>query len=182
MLTGGCNQRLTDDALRLLVEARRAAVAAERFASGRAPRILVSTLGPTDPVLLHRLSVILRYVSIVEAYVDALIMNLLTDHLPPPNWNKRHLAFQTLHDVQLYECSSWEEVEAAIAVRNSVAHGLGRLTASQRRNPELPSKFRLIGVSISGGQLYLSDSTLGVVFQACTDFIQDLDTKALVGT
>lgn len=133
----------------------------------------------------------MRYVSTTEAYVNALLTDLLVVKLPPPStfvrglvneveagatrdWGRRLTAFNRLHGVKLKDCSRWKDVEAATQARNCIAHGLGRLTPSQR-GLDFATKVGLLGMSVSGGTLIITDASVETTFAACREFIGSVD-------
>lgn len=135
---------------------------------------------------------LLRYVSTAEAYVDAMMVDLLFQRLSPPttllrsmvheievsgssNWSRRHEVYRRIHGIRLNQCDSWKEVDAATHARNSVAHGLGRLTASQRLSSDLPKVLKRIDIVISGGHLQITQGSVDAVFDACGKFIRSVD-------
>lgn len=185
-------QVFTESALTLLAHARRTAGAGVTALLVRRPRILSSPLGPVDPVVIRRHALLLRYVSITEAYVDALMAELLLQKVGPPtvllrsmvheielsasaSWPKRQEAFKRVHGFQLSKRDGWKEVEGSTHARNSVAHGLGRLTASQRQNPNFPAWVGRVGILVSGGVIIVSDAAVENVRAACRRFIVDID-------
>jgi len=134
----------------------------------------------------------LRYVSIAEAYVDALMPDLLLQKMGPPttlsrsmvheielsasaSWGRRLETFKRVHGIQLSKCDGWKEVDASTHARNSVAHGLGRLTASQRQNPSFPMLVGRVGITVSGGAIVVSDAAVANVRDACRRFIVAID-------
>ena len=183
-------QDLTDEALWLLVIARKALPAPTNRPSLR-------VRGRTgDFTAIQREAVFFRLVSIVEAYTDALMIQLMRTGVPPRNglvermigeleqsvsrggWSQRQGAFIRLHGVRFSDFSAWKRLEAAAHVRNSIAHGLGRLTPSQRRNAEMPAKVGLIGVEVRGDRFVLNDASLLLTFEACREFIRALDAAS----
>jgi len=185
-------QVFTESALTLLAYARRSSGAGLAGIVARRPRIRTSPLGPVDPIVVRRHVLLLRYVSVTEAYVDALMADLLFQRLGPPtmllrsmvheielsasaNWSKRIEAFKRVHGAQLSKCDAWTEVEGATHARNSIAHGLGRLTASQRQNVNFASWVGRIGITVSGGTMVVSDAAVENVHNACRRFIVAID-------
>ncbi len=128
-------QVFTEAALTVLVQARRMGGGPSFMWVLRQPRIRASPLGPVEPDIVRRHTLLLRYVSITEAYVDALMPGLLTEQLGPPsallrsmvheielaasaNWSKRLESFKRIHGFQLSKCDGWKEVEGATHARN----------------------------------------------------------------
>lgn len=186
-------QVFTEAALTLLGQAKRMGGGLGPAWALRRPRIRSSPLGPVEPDVVRRHTVLLRYLSITEAYIDALMADLLAQKLGPPsallrsmvheielaasaNWSKRHESFKRIHGFQLSKCDAWKEVDGATYARNSIAHGLGRLTASQRQNPNFATLVGRIGISVSGGAIVVSDAAVDAVFDACRRFIIAVDS------
>jgi len=136
-------------------------------------------------------SVYLRSVSIVEACADSLLdqlferrvatletfYRLLSDaavSAATQNWDSRKLAFKDYHGVILGECPSWSQVDAAITVRNAIAHGLGRLTARQRNSKDR-AKVRTVGIRLRDDYLEIDAAALGRCLDVCSKFISELD-------
>ena len=182
---------LADSALLLLIAASKDYRTSMELSTQK-PRISSVLLGTLDPVQIKRQATLLRYISTTEAYIDAVNGSLLWEELGTPtnllramvqeieqsassNWPNRQRAFKNLHGVTLSSQTSWKNVEAATHARNSIAHGLGRLTASQRRNKSLPGILLKIDVRVSGGRLAITDASLQKVFRACSDFIRSVD-------
>lgn len=92
------------------------------------------------------------------------------------NWGKRQESFKRIHGFQLSKCDRWKEVEGATHARHSIAHGLGRLTASQRQNPNFATWVGRVGISVSGGAVVVSDAAVDAVFDACRGFIIAVDS------
>jgi hypothetical protein len=136
---------------------------------------------------------LLRIVSITEAYLDSLSLQEVMRTVPPSpmtsklvetfetstttTWRARRQSFKTHHGIDLVKCARWNDLDAAIDVRNSIAHALGRVTAFLRRNSQLATKVGRIGVIVANGQMLLSDSTVDKVASVCADFIYDVDSK-----
>ena len=108
-----------------------------------------SSFGLYDFDQVRNQSAYLRLVSIVEAYVDTCSSHLFESRTSGRDafvralvnevrdaslrgWEERKAAFKTYHGVTLGECSRWSDIDAAREVRNSIAHGLGRLTGSSQ--------------------------------------------------
>ena len=150
--------------------------------------------GLNDPIELRRQSLLLRLVSIAEAYVDSLFMELMGEQLANPgkllsravaeveaaatsNWSERIRLFRTLHDLSVTDCVAWPRVDAAIDARNSAAHGLGALTARLRKKRNLPQRLRAIEATVGGGRVHLSDASIRITSEACRDLVLELDAR-----
>ena len=186
------NERpITDEALLLLFAARRDFMAA-RIADQCRPRIVSSVLGTADPLQMNYQATILRLFSTIEAYVDALIGDLLRQRIESPvslltsiiqevelnstrNWNERENTLRRIFGIRLPKQNSWKEIVAARHARNSIAHGLGRLTAQQLQNRSLALKLDHIRIHISNGRIVIADESISIVFRACVSFVKSLD-------
>jgi hypothetical protein len=136
---------------------------------------------------------VLRIVSITEAYLDTLSLQEVTRSVPASpmttkllstfetstttTWRAREQSFKSHHGIDLSKCARWSDLQAAIDVRNSIAHALGRVTAFLRRNNKLAIKVGAIDVTVSDGRMLLSDTTVDMVAALCVEFIYDVDSK-----
>lgn len=185
---------VTEDALALLGATYADAVDARMSES--IGRIQISgVFGVHSGTTIREESAVFRMISIVEAYVDAvghlLFVQELIEHVElfatlvaeaasraTDNWNARKTAFSDYHKMPLTERRSWAEVDAFILVRNSIAHGLGRLTDRQR-NPKSVSKLKVLGIDVVDGRLIFKDGeTLRKCLMTCRTFVSDLDNEA----
>jgi len=148
-------------------------------------------LGVYDAREVSREGCYLRLISIVEAYVDTVSSALLREQLPTTpellrnileqvdlssssTWQDRRDAFARFHRIQLGELPRWSELDAAIEVRNSVAHGLGQLTARQRSGTAA-RKIAQVGVGVADGRVAISPSSLARCRDVCIGFIRGPD-------
>jgi hypothetical protein len=156
-------------------------------------RVLRNALGAsTDPSVWLREAALLRLVSVVEAYVDAvsmfrmglvvdsshvLVAKMLEDFEvgSSSTWQQRHDSYEGYHKFSLKSRSGWQVVSASIEVRNCLAHGLGNLTAKQRGKTALPSTVGLIGVSVGSNRMHLGATTVATVGRGCNEFVRDID-------
>lgn len=70
----------------------------------------------------------------------------------------------------------WKAIERLAEARNSVAHGLGRLTKRQLRNEQsVKSKLKAAGITVEGDRIILSDKSLLTAALSCRNFIESLD-------
>ena len=156
------------------------------------PRIVKSSFGTLDPLQVLYQTTILRLVSTTEAYLDALNSHLLhlyyrrsgsesvgdvasIEKKSSANWNARQKAFLEYHGVVISDQRSWKEVDAAIAARNSIAHGLGTITNRQLQQRDLEDRLRTIGIRISGRRLAISDHCINLTVEVCLEFIRGVD-------
>jgi hypothetical protein len=135
----------------------------------------------------------MRLVSIIEAYVDSMNSQLVRRHLsddtPTPvrrmtadveirsssTWGDRKEAYARYHGVSIGNCSGWNEVDAAIAVRNSLAHGLGTLTPRQR-NHAMRTKMRSVGARVVDDRIHLTSDALGKLLSVAVAFVDSVDS------
>lgn len=128
-----------------------------------------------------------------EFYVDG-ILGALFSHaastLPPGprylmereasksqvSWLARRDALKDVFAIQTGSFASWDRLDAAIWVRNSIAHGSGRLTRMQKLTEA--AKAEKVGVAVVDGELYLSHKAMGLCANACCEFVTELDLAA----
>lgn len=183
---------ITDEVLLLLLAARHDSESVNVGPQHR-PRIVLPVLGTTDPIQASNQATILRLFSTIEAYVDALIGDLLRQQVDSSmslltivlqevelnstrNWHEREQAFKRIFGIRLPKQNSWNEIEATRQARNSIAHGLGRLTAQQLQNRSLAKKLDRIKVYISNGRIIITQESILLVYKACVNFVKSLDT------
>lgn len=187
------NRAVTEAALRLLKSTYtdHRANRGKRRTYGRISRTS-SLLGSYDVVAARRQGCYLRLVSIVEAYTDVLYrdlfveaglpadsaVQLLLDELDKRSrgWGDRGANFKVFHKLKFTSGREWSRYEATTHARNTIAHGLGRLTARQRRNVDLPQKLVGIDVTIRDGRLVLTERSLRTALHVCEDFVRRLDS------
>lgn len=184
---------LTEAGLRLIRHAEQYILRADSTAA--TGRLQGGTLpATTDPHQWRAEAALLRIVSVIEAYVDAtsiVRMSRLVDRSQPhllrlledfefnssSNWKQRKDAFAAYHGFRIPSCRGWQKVEAGIEVRNSLAHGLGRLTARQRGKSGLVKMLSCIDVTVGGGHIHLSATTIPKVAVAAREFLTDIDSR-----
>lgn len=96
-------------------------------------------------------------------------------------WVSRREAWNTFHEVKLKDCTAHREVDAFVEVRNSIMHGLGRLTWIQTRTlnarKETLNKLSRIDVSVdSSDRLQLRPHHLEECARCVIEFISSLDS------
>lgn len=156
-------------------------------------RVLRNALGAsTDPSVWLREAALLRLVSVIEAYVDAvsmfrmglvvdsshvLVAKMLEDFEvgSSSTWQQRHDSYEGYHKFSLRSRAGWQVVSASIEVRNCLAHGLGNLTAKQRGKTTLPTTVGVIAVSVGSNRMHLGATTVATVGRGCDDFVRDID-------
>jgi hypothetical protein len=130
-------------------------------------------------------------VSIVEAYVDtcsglqfslrttgrdAFVRALAAEVIATSvrGWEERKKAFKKYHGVVLGDCAKWSDIDAAREARNSIAHGLGYLTA-QQQNSTTRRKLESMGIALRGDQLVVTSAALDKCVRSSVAFIADID-------
>lgn len=157
-------------------------------------RIARTSAGPIDPHTIRREATYLRFLSICEAYTDTVMIETLEARVPRPavkevllmmeeleisasrGWPNRNAAFKKYYDVALSDYPGWASLRAAADVRNVIAHGLGRLTASQRSRADLSKKLAEIDVAIGGGRVHLTNASLSTLRDTCIGYVKYLDS------
>lgn len=184
---------LTDAGLLLLVREEHSALASERVGLRR-PRLSHPSLGATDGLQEARQATVLRLVSTVEAYTDAVGSELLWESVggasglveylareaevaSAMSWDARVTHLRRHFGVNVKASTSWEQFEASTHARNAVAHGLGSLTAAQRRSTSVVPKLRKVGIVVSGGRLVLDEDCVGKVASACRSLVSHIDQQ-----
>lgn len=185
---------LTEAAIRLI---RHAAMDIPNQAAATRPpgRVLRNALGAsTDPGAWLMEAALLRLVSVIEAYVDAvsmfrmglvvdsshvLVAKMLEDFEvgSSSTWQQRHDSYEGYHGFSLRSRTGWDVVSASIEVRNCLAHGLGNLTAQQRGRTALPATVSRISVTVGSNRMHLSATTVATVGRGCDDFVRDVDAS-----
>jgi hypothetical protein len=125
----------------------------------------------------------LRMVSIVEIYTEALLRHL-DGEAPgkvPNGWGDVTRFLKQRHHLDVEGLTSWERYDASRLVRNAVAHGLGRFTASQLEK-KASGKVRAIGIPIRDGMVVITASSLADCAETCRTFITELDAHQQVIT
>lgn len=92
------------------------------------------------------------------------------------NWDARRDAFSGVFSVPVGRFSSWDRFDAAIWVRNSIAHGAGGLTRLQKRSEAV--KAVLVSGLVQDDFLILTEDSLAACGIACTAFVEELDSAA----
>jgi hypothetical protein len=158
-------------------------------------RVIRTPLGPVAPAVVRQQATLFRMVSIVESYLDALSRELVSEAIPQhfsmleplledfnsgttATWSRRIQTYNRYHKINLKKQTSWRELEAAIDVRNSIAHGLGRLTATQAaKKRQVEARLKFIEVLIVDHELRYSDRSIEIVRRACSDFVRSVDGR-----
>lgn len=165
---------------------------------GRGSGFVPSPLGEYDFVQVRNQSEYLRLVSIVEAFVDTCsgqqfhhrasgrdeFLRTLAAEVRETSlkgWEERKTAFKKYHGVVIGDCARWNDIDGARQVRNSIAHGLGRLTP-QQQNRTIKRKITDVGVTFRGDQLVIDSNALDKCVKSAIAFIVDVDRRLKLRT
>lgn len=166
--------------------------------SGRGTGFASSALGHYNFEEVRNQSEYLRLVSIVEAFIDtcsnqqfdsrisgrdSFLRDVVSEvrETALKGWDERKEAFKTYHGVLLGDCAHWSNVDAAREIRNSIAHGLGRLTPRQR-NTKTRRKIESMAVALRGDQLVVDSLALDKCLKSAVAFITDVDRRLKIRT
>ncbi|MGM1061370.1 hypothetical protein [Saccharothrix sp. Mg75] len=182
---------LAEEALALLAENRAVYRSTEQddVIVGRIQ--VAGSLGAFDHDQTKLASTYLRYVGVVESYLDSLggqiwretikshssvIRQLVTDMelRATSTWDERKSSLSRYHSIDIQSFGRWSEFDAAIDVRNAIAHGLGSLTMRQRNSKDR-DKIRAIGVSVVGDRIDLDWNALDRCYLLCRELILYVD-------
>ncbi|WP_181771605.1 hypothetical protein [Amycolatopsis pittospori] len=188
---------MTEEAASLLAENRADFRATEDDSDSKgAGRIrLTGSLGSHDPAQTRLEAMYLRYISIVEAYIDSLngylFRRQLAGHEPilrrlvadaelrsSSTWSDRKVAFSRYHTFSIETFGRWSQFDAGIDVRNAIAHGLGSLTRRQR-NQKTRAKIRSIGVVLVDDRIVLGTTALDRCYVICRELILYVDSQVV---
>jgi hypothetical protein len=183
---------LSDAALTLIRHAE-VDMAERALPEGPPARILTNALGAsTDPAVWRREAAVIRLISVIEAYVDAVSMHRMArlvdssgslvallvqdfETASSGSWQNRHDTYLSYHGLSLRSLSGWQAIKAGIEVRNCLLHGLGSLTAKQRGQTKLAASLRPIDVTIGANRMHLSILTVSKIAEGSDRFVADLD-------
>lgn len=190
---------LTDDALRIILHAE------HTIGTPFLPRPAWGARSPrggglsasTRDIDWRRETAVLRLVSVVEAYVDAAstlrMSGLVTTTSPTVGqmledfakdtsmtWSRRSDAYKRYHGFKLEACDRWKQLEAAIDLRNCLAHGLGTLTPHLRRKHRLSEALQPLEVTVTGNRMRVGTRTVPILAQVCREFVTSLDSKLTI--
>lgn len=158
-------------------------------------RINTTSLGVVSPEDMAVQGLYLRAVSVVEATLDALALELTKVALKrvdavisnlilekeiagSSSWEARRRMFRRHHGIDLRSCVSWREIEAAVDVRNAIAHGLGKLTARQLASREVFARLAHLGIDVVDNRVHVERSAITDLIRFCGEFIEDVDARA----
>ena len=91
-------------------------------------------------------------------------------------WDARKEALTKVFSIPVGNFRSWQALDGAIWVRNSIAHGSGGLSRMQKRTEV--AKAEVVGVAVIDGRLHLRDESVEHCVDACCAFVQELDDAA----
>jgi hypothetical protein len=151
-----------------------------------------TAVGSIDPREVALQAGFLRLVSVTEATVDTLGVELTavgvvqTDEVisllilekelsATSNWDARRRSYKRHHHVDLRRCAEHARVEAAVDVRNAIAHGLGKLTTRQALSAETPRRLSRLGIPVVNGYVHLTPDHLNECASYCAAFLASLD-------
>lgn len=137
---------------------------------------------------------ILRVVSITEAFMDGLSRQTLIPNIDErnqfqaaifeqfeinssANWPSRLTVYKDKHGIKWKDCPGHRQFDAAIQLRNCIAHGLGQLTPRQQRDSGLGKQMSLVDVRVGGARMHISNSTLPLVSGLCSSLIRHIDQQ-----
>jgi hypothetical protein len=113
---------------------------------------------------LRTQSVLVRLISITEAFASTQLVGRLERHMPPPRKSLSEALFIQAEDratstwenmesnykkwvskLELKMCPQHADVKTLVGARNAIVHGLGGLTKRQLRDPKLPQLITDLG-------------------------------------
>lgn len=89
-------------------------------------------------------------------------------------WDNRKRSFNRVHGIAIGLMPSWQWVNAAVYVRNSIAHGGGRLTRLQTRKKALEIA-TLLRLDFANDEFSLPWASVHDVAERCVSFCLELD-------
>lgn len=94
-------------------------------------------------------------------------------------WESRKDAWKKHAQVSLDKCPSWQALIGFVEVRNSIQHGLGRITEFQfRRRAQVLAAIKACGVVLDGDTVRLSSRDVQRCARDCVMFVSWLDNVA----
>jgi hypothetical protein len=188
----GFNNDLTEKAVLLLKATYRDYHDGVRASAHLGRAIVVHPrLGRHTNLHTRRESCLFRMVSIAEAFVDVLFdfslraslavrsdtaEQLILNALEHADTWPRRKDFATRFKIPLTTFPQWDQVTAATAARNSIAHALGGITPRQRER-SMHTMMAKIDISVVDGRLQVSDASLSRVCLVLVEFVEYLDQK-----
>jgi hypothetical protein len=158
----------------------------------RVGRIRATHLGPMNPDQLRFQASLLRLVSTTEATVDALSSELSHRDVPSldpvvkrlllekevsgtANWGARERMYKRHHGIKLASTVGFKQLMGYVEARNSIAHGLGRLTTRQLDSAETLSRLARVNIKVSQGHVPLASGDVEGCHDICREFLMALD-------
>lgn len=175
---------LTDNALALILHAEHGM--SRKILESNTPHISGLRRGYLADTAINDLwqqeAAVLRIISTVEAYTDAASEEFFAKRgslapKTPMTWKARAKHYTNHHQIDLHACDGWPEVDAGVALRNCLAHGLGNLTQLLMSEGSLGMKMLLIDVTVGGNRMHTTDATVPKLASACRRFVMDVERK-----
>lgn len=190
----GTRHVLSEAALAVLSASRQAydrGLLSARPVPGRIPAAYTPLGGTSEQDALQQ-GALLRYVSIAEAYIDALLEVQVTGLVPPRtaeailvldsyletgtrSWPTRVESYKSILNISFTQSTHWPIVESASKLRNAIAHALGAVSGQAGKRKSLASAATQLNGRISGGRVLFGRDTTMVVWSACRGFVRDVD-------
>jgi hypothetical protein len=95
-------------------------------------------------------------------------------------WNRRVASWRRIHELNLKAFPFWSEFDGFICARNTIAHGLGRLTPRQLRNEETMKRLRAADIAVHARRIALGTTDIEKCAWIATSYIDWLDISAPV--
>lgn len=149
-------------------------------------------LARPDHRQVQRQATLVRLVSVTEAFCSARLIehveansSVSSDPISTliwekasidttSNWSNQRQAYSNWLGVK----PAWARIEGLIEARNSISHGLGRLTRRQLRNAEATrNKVTSAGLAIKGDAVELTDDALLRAAKICAELVAEIDLK-----
>ena len=154
-----------------------------------------TALGSADREQVRLQSCFVRMVGGAEAFTDAVLLGMLdreAEALTPvlgqifedytasvtATWDAREKALRRDFGIVLNHWASYPLLLAATDVRNTIAHGLGRMTRRQLRRPGPLARIQTLGVYVDQGVLDLDVTNIRTCREICIGFTSWLDEAA----
>lgn len=144
----------------------------------------------TDPVQDQCQATLIRLLSITESFAAGLLSSEIDSEASAANselvskiaedavldgtasWNEQENSYKNWLGIR----EDWKTVGQLAEARNSVAHGLGKLTRRQKKKEQsVRTKLKAVGINVHDDNIVLSDDILAAAAESCRDFIERLD-------
>lgn len=96
-------------------------------------------------------------------------------------WDNLAKSWRDWHGIRLSQAPSFAELRAYIEARNSIMHGLGRLTRRQTRDDAgaaVRAKYSSVDISLVGDLIIITDGTVVACSRVARRFVLWLDAQA----